>query len=282
MNEHERIEAMVASGRITRAQADQLLAVLAEADDAEQSVAALQETPGERPESAQAFSGAAADAREARSERDTLDPELHWLELDTFAGNIEVTVIQGLTAAEADGGNLVSTASGARLTQWDDDDKGPRSFIDKLVDGFKAAHLKVRIPAGWGVHFDVKGGEIDIDGPVAAVKGHLRAGDLSVKDTAHADVTVTAGEAEIGLRANSGSNRIQVRVGQADVRFLPGSNLDVTASISVGEISGAGFAKDGEGIGAKASGHVGNGGSGGSLDVSVVTGDINFRDLSHG
>src|SRR5690606_30732993 len=152
MNGQDRIEAMVESGRITRAQADQLLAVLAESDEAEQSVAEMQENPIDRSEPKQVAGEQAAAARQARSERDTLDPALQWLEIDTFAGNVDIRMVQGLTVAEADGGNLTRTARGARLTQWDDDHKGQRSFIDKLMDGCQASNLEVRIPAGWGVH----------------------------------------------------------------------------------------------------------------------------------
>lgn len=296
MNDRERIEAMVESGRITREQADQLIAVLDETDNAEHEVDALQEgQPQETPNASfgntvraailPVAGGGQEQSQYARSTHDQLDADLKWLEVDTFAGNLEIRVVNGLTAPEVVDGHITTTSNGARVTQWENDDAGgSRSFLDKVVDGFRSADMEVRIPSGWGIHFDVKAGNIDVAGAVASVKGHLRAGDLTVKDTARADVKVTAGEAEIGLRAASGQHRVSVSVGQADIRILPGSNLDVSANVKFGDISARSLTKDERGIGARATGHVGNGasGSGGHLDVAVVTGDVKIREADHG
>src|SRR5690554_4296024 len=208
MNDHERIEAMFEAGRITREQADQLLAALAASDSAEQEADSLQQesAPTEAAHHLNAAGSGAAtgdrnpgtgatgprlppgpdsvlaapEHRTARQDSVPLDSDYKWLQIDTFAGNLEIKVVEGLSQPEVDEGNVTITERGARIAPWDVTEDGtPRSFIDRIFDGLRSSDLEVRLPPGWGVEFDVKAGNIDIDGPVKAIKGHLRAGDLS-------------------------------------------------------------------------------------------------------
>lgn len=264
MTDRQRIEALVEEGRITTEQADVLIQAL-----------------GPEREPAPVPNGVAATRPDSVPAQATgADPTVKWLEINAFGGDINVTVNDSLTEPVSDSLEPVRTETGARIAL--PERKGAdeqRSFLDRIVDTFRTSNLKVEIPSGWGVMLDVTGGDIDITGPVAGVRGRLMAGDLTVLDTTAAEVTVNAGEAEIGLRSNKGNHRITVNVGQADVRVLPGSRLDVEASVTVGNVSGAGLKIDRSHIGGSGRGNLGKGSGGGKLTVTVATGDIRILEI---
>lgn len=291
MNDFERIEALFNEGRITREQADQLISALDASAEAEREVAGLDagqplaaavpaapesvrfsKSDSNGVHSAHGSAGAAANGSLSRAYR--------WLEVSAFTGDLDITVNPELTEPRIKDGNLIPTEHGVRVAPWEERDDGvPRNFIDRMIDGFRQSDMDVEIPAGWAVSFDVKGGDIDVRGPVAAVSGQLQAGDLTVTETAAADLTVTAGEADIGLRAASGEHRVVVRVGKAKIRLLPGSSLEVEGSVSIGDLKASGLSPVDRGLGGWASGHLGGGtaDNAGKLTASVVTGDLHIR-----
>lgn len=267
MTDRQRIEALVEEGRITTEQADVLIQALGPDSAAEAEAASVPTQPA----------GAPAAERSAVTRP---DPAVKWLEINAFGGDINISVNDSLTQPKSDDLEPVLTETGARIALPERRDTGEqRSFLDRIVDTFRTSNLKVEIPSGWGIMLDVTGGDIDIDGPVAGVRGRLMAGDLTVLDTASAEVTVNAGEAEIGLRSNKGTHRITVNVGQADVRILPGSRLDVEAAVTVGNVSGAGLKIDRAHIGGTGRGSLGKGSGGGKLTITVATGDIRVLEI---
>lgn len=266
MTDSERIEALHAEGRITREQADMLLAALEEQD---------------------AF---AAEA-EAEAEPAPLTPELvtdglRWLELSALGGDFDIEVRPGITQPVSEDGHVTLTSNGARVSLAEDDSDGPnRNFIDRLLDRISSntGRLSVYLPAGWAVKLKVTGGDIDITGPIAALRGHVMAGDLKVSETAQLDLTMNAGEADIGLRASSGEHRLRVHVGSAEVRILPGSSLDVNASVNVGNIKSNRLSSNEVAVvGSSARGRIGGTGTGGRLSVSVATGDARIDEVARG
>lgn len=266
MTDRQRIEALVEEGRITTEQADLLIQALGPDTGAEVE----SEEVGSHAVTLLRTEGAATNP----------DPTIKWLDINAFGGDIDVSVDESLTEPVSDTLEPVMTDTGARIAlpeRKDSDEQ--RSFLDRIVDTFRTSNLKVQIPSGWGVMLDVTGGDIDIKGPVAGVRGRLMAGDLTVLDTAAAEVTVNAGEAEIGLRSNKGTHRITVNVGQADVRILPGSRLDVEAAVTVGNVSGTGLTIDRAHIGGTGRGSLGKGSGGGKLTVTVATGDIRILEI---
>ena len=268
MTEHDRIEALFEEGRITRDQADVLKAALQpESGSAEFATPDLDQA-----------GAATRTAAEVEPEADSGHP---WLELRALGGDFDIEARAGLTFPESTEGTVTATATGARVAVGRSDEDGEqRNFIDRIIDRISTSKMKIFVPKDWGVHLNVTGGDIDIIGPVAAVKGRLMAGDLNVSETARVEVTVSAGEAEVGLRASSGSHRVQVHVGSADVRVLPGSLLDVAASVNVGTISSNRLATSQSGVvGATARGRIGQGTGGGQLNVSVATGDASINGL---
>lgn len=292
MNDYERIEALHSEGRITRDQADQLISALDASNAAEHEVDGIREQ-STRPNGDNGPAQPASVASEIpaihrsqagemweSSDNGGLDPAHKWLEVNAFTGDVDVRVNPELTEPRIKEGPIEMTERGARVAPFEAKDDGvPRNFFDRMIDGFKQADMDIEIPAGWAVSFDVKGGDVDIRGPVAAVSGHLRAGDLSITDTQAADVTVTAGEADVGLRASSGEHRVTVRVGQANIQILPGSSLEVEGSVNIGDLKVRGLDAVSRGLGHWAKGHLGNSpvAGTGKLNASVVTGDLNIR-----
>lgn len=288
-SEEARIEALHAEGRLTREQADRLLDALRAGTEAEREadreIALVREgaaSPDAGSPSAEETGvpatpeTAGLPVRHASATPGQAAP-LRWLEVNTFAGDIDIKAEPGLTQPVIREGNLELTPEGARAGMFAGDE-GQANIMDRLIDGFRNASLKVRIPTDWGVRFDVKGGDIDIEGPVAAVIGTLAAGDLEIKDTRAVDVNVIAGEAEVGLRADSGEHRVRVRVGTAEVRVLPGSSLNVDAGVNIGSIRAPGLNSVSSGIGMKAAGLIDNGGTGsGNLSIEVVTGEAELK-----
>lgn len=287
MNDYERIESLYSEGRITREQADQLINALSAADEAEQE---LPEQNG-----VQYSNGAAAtddwttDRQTAtevpKFESSSVDPSVRWLEIVAFGGDVDVRVNAELTEPRIKEGHLELTDTGARVAPWEEKNDGvPRNFIDRMIDGFRQSDMDIEIPAGWAVRFDLKGGDIDLDGPVEAVSGHLRAGELTVSDTRAVDVTVTAGEADIGLRACQGDHKVNVRVGSATIRLLPGSSLEVEGNVSIGDLKAKGLDAVERGLGGWGKGLLSNGSadSRGRLNAAVVTGDLSIRVADHG
>lgn len=274
-SEQERVEALFASGRISREQADRLLDALQASDAAEEELAGLKDDAAARPDAGSATRETAADTGTPQELVAIAAGPLKWLEISTFAGDIDVKADPGLQEPAIRHGELKLTPEGARVSMEGD---GQTDFLDRLIEGFSKSSLKIRIPADWGVRFDVKGGDIDIEGPVAAVVGHLVAGDLEIEDTRAADVSVTAGEAEVGLRADSGEHQVRVRVGNASVRLLPGSSLRVDMNVNIGSIKARDLDRHSQGIGMRAAGTVTNGGTGeGTLNIDVLTGEAELR-----
>lgn len=269
MTEQDRIEALFEEGRITRDQADVLKAAL-------------------EPEGGSVGTTTPDQSRNGAAERTAaqIEPEAdsghQWLELSALGGDFDIEARAGLTFPESADGTVTATAAGARIAVGRSDEDGEqRNFIDRIIDRISTSKMKIFVPEDWGVLLNVTGGDIDIIGPVAAVRGRLMAGDLNVSETSRVEVTVSAGEAEVGLRASSGSHRVQVHVGSADVRVLPGSLLEVDASVNVGNISSNRLASSQSGVvGATARGHIGQGAGGGQLSVSVATGDARINEYN--
>lgn len=268
MTDNERIEALHSEGRITREQADMLLAALEEQD----AFAAEAE--------------AEAEAGPASAATELVADELRWLELSALGGDFDIEVRAGLTAPVSEDGYITLTSDGAKVALAEDDNDDPnRNFIDRLLDRISSntGRLSVQLPAGWGVKLNVKGGDIDITGPIAALRGHLMAGDLKVTETAQLDLTLNAGEAEIGLRASSGEHRLRVHVGSAEVRVLPGSSLDVSATVNVGNVTSNRLSSSQVSVvGSAARGRIGGTGAAGTLNVSVATGDARIHEVVRG
>lgn len=195
-----------------------------------------------------------------------------WCTIELTAAHVRVVaddVDEPVVEGDEDQKLVVTpTDDGVRVTS----DRG--WSIDRWVGRGAALDVRVRLPRAWGLGLDLKAGEADVAG-VPYVRGRMLAGDLSVRDAASVDLSKAAGDLSVAFRPTQGHHRISAKAGDVDVRFLPGSDASVEASVSMGDLHAPGFEVDDRMVGAQARGRVGAGNA--RVEVRLTAGDLNLR-----
>lgn len=191
--------------------------------------------------------------------------EMTAADLSVVADDVDEPVVEGdedqkLVVTPTDDGVRVTSERG-----WS---------IDRWVGRGAALDVRVRLPRAWGLALDLKAGDADVAG-VPYVRGRMLAGDLSVRDAASVDLSKAAGDLSVAFRPTQGHHRISAKAGDVDVRFLPGSDASVEASVSMGDLHAPGFEVDDRMVGAQARGRVGAGNA--RVEVRLTAGDLNLR-----
>jgi hypothetical protein len=191
--------------------------------------------------------------------------EMTAADLSVVADDVDAPVVEGdedqkLVVTPTDDGVRVTSERG-----WS---------IDRWVGRGASLAVRVRLPRAWGLALDLKAGDADVAG-VPYVRGRMLAGDLSVRDAASVDVSKAAGDLSVAFRPTQGRHRIAAKAGDVDVRFLPGSDASVEASVSMGDLHAPGFEVDDRMVGAQARGRVGAGNA--RVEVRLTAGDLNLR-----
>ena len=288
--DQERIQALVAQGKITQEEATRLLSVLKNSEIEETGEA---EREAER--EAARESPRAEVVREARDvaraqKKDDLPQGLRWVRASMLTGDLNICVDPALSEPEVDG-----EAAQFEVKRDGDDfvirplkrkkDKVPRrEGLDGLVDGVsefvgglfeRMGDLKVRIPAGFGVVVDSKAGDVRVSG-APFVKARLLAGDLNVQDVGGVDLGLSAGDVNASVRLTKGEHRVKLSAGDLNITLLEGSSVRVTGGISMGDADAdAPLSVRRTGMGSSLTGQVGGGEA--SLEVSVSAGDLEVR-----
>lgn len=313
MEDRERIEALASDGRITREEADRLLNVLADIDRTEQQLGEVDEDmrlqgegqSGEaQPESQSAYRSADQSATqnsaqsEAQSEAQisaqseaqnsarnspqsatqsaTRSAEMKWVDIELLAGDLRIDVDESLQEPSVRGkgpGNLSLEQSerGARLSGGLG--RGRASGIGRLLDGVAGGSVRLSLPTGWGVKLDMKAGDVKISGPLAYLAGNLLAGDLDADQLHGVDLSVKAGDIDLGLLLDEGDHRVQAVAGDIDVTLLKGSNVSVRGRVNIGAIGlPQGWEHGWRGVGSRVEQTVGEGAAG--LILELGTGDL--------
>jgi hypothetical protein len=191
--------------------------------------------------------------------------EMTAADLSVVADDVDAPVVEGdedqkLVVTPTDDGVRVTSERG-----WS---------IDRWVGRGASLAVRVRLPRAWGLALDLKAGDADVAG-VPYVRGRMLAGDLSVRDAASVDLSKAAGDLTVAFRPTQGHHRISAKAGDVDVRFLPGSDASVEASVSMGDLHAPGFEVDDRMVGAQARGRVGAGNA--RVEVRLTAGDLNLR-----
>jgi len=315
MNDIERVRALRDAGQITPEEAERLIGVLTELDETPEGVdvevagpaapAAASERASDEagPDVADRVRSAAREAAEAAREAarevagvareassqvreaadtarqandaDTIDLapagtrwcaiELTAAELSVVAADVDEPVVHGDDEQKL---RVTQTEDGVRVTSergWS---------IDRWVGRTPSLDVHVRLPRAWGLALDLKAGDADVAG-VPYVRGRMLAGDLSVRDAEAVDLSKAAGDLSVSFRPTHGHHRIRAKAGDVDVRFLPGSDASVEASVSMGDLHAPGFEIDDRMVGAQARGRVGAGSA--RVEVRLTAGDLSLR-----
>lgn len=299
MDDRERIEAMVEEGRITREEADRLLGVLDDIDQAERQLEGVDaevrspesepqppgETHADRPEAESGTRpgpslppppGAAAGGAAQEGER--IPAGLDWLEVSLLAGDLEIQVdpAAGSPSASSRGVGrieLEKTETGYRLGGYGQ--KGD-SFLERLMSGFSRGETTVTVPEGWGLRLNMKAGDVTVRGPLRFLAGHLLAGDLDVAEVHGIDLNVSAGDIDLGLRISDGKHRVHAVAGDVNVRLLDGSDAKVSGRVNIGDLSvPRTWQSRSKGIGSTFENTLGQGRA--ELKLDLGTGDLDVR-----
>jgi hypothetical protein len=313
MSDRERIQALVAEGKITQEEADNLLAALADVDGvaaemdafeaavaAEHASAAPETPPSSTPGGGERASGTAAaptpreSASPAASASQALPGNLRWVHVKVMAGDLDIRsdpsigepVISGSGTVNVarEGEDFVVSARRRHEVRKEARREGLDGVLDGVIEGISdfvsgvvnsVGDLDIRVPAGYGVVVHSKAGDVDVRG-VPFVKAHMLAGDLDLRDVGGVDLSMTAGDVDAELRLTEGEHRVKVSAGDVDIRLLEGSSVTVEGRVSMGDLDAqAPFAASRSGVRGQVSGRLGDGTA--RLELWVSAGDLDVR-----
>lgn len=308
MTEAERIENMVTAGRLNRAEADDILATLADLEGAEASLDSIQEEL--RPDVGKPNIGKSDIGKPDIGEPDIGEPGLgefemgepnaaaskiisaaqqnagvtYWVHVELLAGDIDIRADDHLSEPKLLSGKARIEREGADfwvrpvVTSYKSRGDGFLDRVGEMAAKFasRVGDLELRVPADCGVHVRSKAGDIDISG-VAFIKGEFMAGDVDVSNVGGFDINATAGDISVDTIVTSGQHSIRAAAGEVNLRLRAGSSAAVTGRVSMGEASvnrrdGGSFESVRGGAGENVNLSVGAGAA--AVDVALSTGSL--------
>lgn len=231
MEERARIEALLASGKITPEEADLLLSALDEANQTfDQVDAAVKQIQVEPTESAQ-----------PQSTGYQPNDNLRWVKVELTAGNLTVNVDpsalepritskHGLSDVQVvpEGQNYRISASGEKDAGW-----------FGFLRGATFADVEVVVPSGFGLEVNSRAGNVTVSG-TPYLKGKVSAGQLVAQDIGGLDVEVRAGNFEGSAHLTEGPHRLSVAAGNAELKILPESDYRLSGHVVMGNLETSG------------------------------------------
>jgi len=257
MTERDRIQALLAEGKITPSEAELLLDALGEVEGAEAHLDALDDQP----------SAAAAPASATIGN----GPQ-RWVRVEVSAGDLTIAVdnnlsepqVHGEVELHQDGENFVVRGR-----------SGEESLGGWLGGILRRRDVTIKLPAGFGVAIAGAAGDVTIDG-VPFVKGRLTAGDISLKNVGGVDLVAISGDIDARLRLAQGEHTLKATSGDVDIRLLAGSSVRVEGRATSGDISlPKNFTSEGQLMVRKFSGTVGSGRA--TLKLNIISGDLDLE-----
>jgi hypothetical protein len=257
MTERDRIQALLAEGKITPAEAELLLEALGDVASAEAHLDALndQSSFAVAPPSAATGNG----------------PE-RWVRVGVSAGDLTIGVDNSLSEPQVHG-EVELQRDGENFVVRGRSGEGPLGGW--LAGILRRRAVTITLPAGFGVSVAGAAGDVTIDG-VPFVKGRLTSGDVSLKNVGGVDLTAISGDIDAHLRLTQGEHTLKATSGDVDIRLLAGSSVRVEGSATSGDISlPKGFTHQGQLVVRKFSGTVGSGRA--TLKLNIISGDLDIE-----
>lgn len=257
MTERDRIQALLAEGKITQAEAELLLEALGEVESAEARLDALNEP---------------SPAATAPTSAATGNGPERWVRVEVSAGDLTIAVddrlsepqVHGEVELQRDGENFVVRGRG-----------GEESLGAWLGGILRRREVTIKLPTGFGVALAGAAGDVTIE-DVPFVKGRLTAGDVSLKNVGGIDLVAISGDVDARLRLTQGEHSLKATSGDVDIRLLAGSSVQVEGRATSGDISlPVGFTSQGPLVVRKFSGTVGSGRA--TLKLNVISGDLDIE-----
>ena len=194
---------------------------------------------------------------------------LRWVRVTMFAGNLEVRMDERLERPTTEG-EVELTQEGqiyvVRQTSNGD-------FLSNLLNAQR--NVEVTLPAGYGVDLNMKGGNVELY-DVPFLKGKMMAGNLDARALGGIQLDMKAGNLDASLRLTEGEHRLDLKAGNGELRFLPGSSVTVSGEVKVGGVETRGgafvFERGRNYVGGRFRGAVGAGRA--SLEISQTAGNL--------
>mgnify|MGYP001466618310 CR=1 FL=1 len=205
-----------------------------------------------------------------------------WLDIDLFFGDVDIVVDPQATEPRVtlDGAGSVELQRTSRGYGLGTTDNANDSFLDKILGNFRRGDTNIILPPDFGLNLRIKAGDISVHGALAALTGTVAAGSIDVDEVHGIDLTVSAGDIDLGLRLAGGQHRLTAAAGDLNVRLLDGTDAQLSGRVSMGSLSlPDGWPQYAQGLGSHFEHTLGNGT--GSLRVELGTGDLDIR-LRHG
>ena len=286
MSEQDRVRALLDEGKISQEEAADLLDVLG--DEEETGIGTASEdaaSEGANSEGATQSEGEREDIEvtEDGAEKAVADPPpplpppapappdapdtLRWVRVFMLAGNLEVWVDEGLEHPVTEGEvKLTQEGQNYVVRQTSKVD-----FLNNLMNSQRIVELT--LPVGYGVDLDMKGGNVDLH-DVPFLKGKMMAGNVDAQVLGGIQLNMRAGNLDASLRLTEGKHRLDLKAGNGELRFLPGSSVTVSGEVKVGgvETRGGAFVFERAITGGKLHGAVGAGRA--SLEISQTAGNL--------
>lgn len=297
MSEKRLVLDMLAEGKISQEEAEQLLEAMGEMVDLEPHEAG--ELPDE--EAVEEFLQASNQLdSQQRIEKTDLkeferleseDNNLDWLYIKAYAGNISIKGDSSITEPQIINGEkyILSKVDDIYIVKPIKTNKkqNSESFIDGIVNFIdnlsnnSGGDLEMAVPASFGVKLKAGAGDLRVKN-IEFLNARLMAGNAKVKNVSGLQLNAAAGDIKVAMLAGAYDNQIKSAAGNIELKLLPGSNAAIKAKLSVGEISYEGLDEDADFdlksglVGSRLSAIVGDGSadfkiklSAGNLDLEV-------------
>ncbi|MCY4353622.1 MAG: DUF4097 family beta strand repeat-containing protein [Truepera sp.] len=286
MSDRDRIRALVEEGRISSDEAERLIATLDEIDEVErvlpepivQPVAPAAVGQAEAKIAAVTGSATAGETQAVGTEPAprSLQDGGGWVVVDGLAGEVKVTVdcsVGEPVLVGDEGVRLEREGSYYCVSQLGG---GSGGLVDRLVGGFRRSSLRLKIPKDYGLELKMKTGQVQVCGELSYLKGSILAGEVDVEAARGVDLSLSAGELNLGLRLLEGKHRVRTSVGEVNLTLLSGSSVRAEGRSSIGDVRvGSRFEKEAQGIGHSFKGQIGSGDA--DLSVRVSTGAVKVK-----
>ena len=283
--EQARVQALLASGRITEDEAEILFAAL---DEEVQTPPTSESTLPVSRDSLQAvpLPPEPAQTPPPRPPEPLRNPRVNdaaqqtqWVKLSGFCGDLSVEADASLSSPVVTGkATLERTPEGDYLIRTPPQAKGESNWLTKLHQA--AGDVRVRLPTDMGLDLRIAAGDGEVRG-VKTVKGSFTGGDFELSEAETLDLTVTAGDVTLKLRPRTGEQRLRATSGDVDVTFLAGSSVTVSGSATCGDLSlPKNFMRSGGFVGGNFEGTLGAGEA--RLELRLTAGDVTVKADTQG
>jgi hypothetical protein len=238
-SERERIQALLDEGRLSETEAQLLFEALEDDPEVEAMLsvdvqnAVYPEPP--QPQVPHPPTPPEPPAAQAELIGATKPEDVRWVRVEMFAGNLELEVDPDLTAPTFEGqAELRQQGRNYEVRQQRRKSSG---LLEDVLEGtfafLEAKRLVVRIPKGYGVDLNMKAGNAEIRG-VPTLRGKMVAGNLNAWELGGIALDLKAGNLDASLKLTEGQHTLDLKAGGGRVRFLPGSDVQVTGEVKAG------------------------------------------------